>query len=461
VGVDLDLSNGKVRVVDIAEKTLNNLPMKRSLLSLLVILTLIAPSHATAAVKVGGSCKKVGQVTTVSGKKHTCVKSGNKLVWSKGVTVTKAKASPSPTPSKVSTLHTSNLITASDQLTALDICKTKDVTTRNSGNNGFPRPAGTLLGAVSPKILFIPLSFPDTPAFSDNDLTVVQGVFKEVIDFYQKTSYGLVKIEYVVLEKSKWVMMDKTAASDGLTYPQPQQNNTEALKEILNKVDPSVTFDLYDGVTFETARYVGGGVGQAFLSERFATKNGVAKGVSLETAQNAARFQVLAHEIGHTLFGLEDLYVFLNAARPSVPGGPNPAGSWDMMSNSSRAFFGWSKFLNGWLDGGQVRCITNQPKSVHYLEDIDRAGERPKLLTINLQEGVTISTEVRCRELYNYSDCGALIYKIDSRIIHGDGPITAESSLLSEGNSKLIDGWRITALKNGGEGMLIEVEKVD
>jgi hypothetical protein len=131
-----------------------------------------------------------------------------------------------------------------------------------------------------------------------------------------------------------------------------------------------------------------------------------------------------------------------------------------MMSNSSRAFFGWSKFLNGWLDGGQVRCITNQPKSVHYLEDIDRAGERPKLLTINLQEGVTISTEVRCRELYNYSDCGALIYKIDSRINHGDGPITAESSLLSEGNSKLIDGWKITALKNGGEGMLIEVEKV-
>jgi len=133
VGVDLDLSNGKVRVVDIAVKTLNNLPMKRSLLSLFLILTLIAPSHATAAVKVGGSCKKVGQVTTVSGKKHTCVKSGNKLVWSKGVTVTKAKASPSPTPSKVSTLHTSNLITASDQLTALDICKTKDVTTRNSG----------------------------------------------------------------------------------------------------------------------------------------------------------------------------------------------------------------------------------------------------------------------------------------------------------------------------------------
>jgi len=456
VGVDLELSSGKVRVVDIAVKTLNNLPMKRSLLSLLVILTLFTPSHATAAVKVGGSCKKVGQVTTVSGKKHTCVKSGNKLVWSKGVTVTKAKASPSPTPSKVSTLHTSNLITASDQLTALDICKTKDVTTRSSGNNGFPRPAGSFIGASSPKILFIPISFPNTPAFSDADLVKIKSVLKEVTDFYQKTSYGLVKIEYEILEKSKWIMMDKSIQSLGLIDPKPQQDNTEALKEILSKVDPSVNFDLYDGVTIETANYFGQGVGQAFLGQKFPTKNGVAKGVSLETAQAAGSFQTLAHELGHTLFGLEDLYVFSGkSGPPSVP-----AGSWDIMSDSTKAFFGWSKFLNGWLDGPQVRCVSNQLKSVHYLDDIDRAGDKPKLLLINLQEGVTISTEVRCRELYNFTECGALIYKIDSRINHGEGPITAESSLLYEGRSKVFDGWRISPIKNGGQGMLIEVEKV-
>ena len=432
--------------------------MKRSLLSLVVLFALIAPSHATAAIKAGGVCKKVGQISTVAGKKHTCIKSGSKLIWSKGVSVTKAKASPSPTPSKVSTLHLSSLITATDQLTALDICKTKDVSTRSSGNNGFPRPVGTLLGTSSPKILFIPLSFPDVPAFTDADLLRIQGVFKEVEDFYQKSSYGLVKIEYQILERSKWPTIDKSAASYGLTNPLPQQNNTEALVEILSKIDPSVNFDLYDGVTLETARYPGGGVGQAFLGQVFHTKNGVAKGVSLETAQNAASFQVLAHELGHTLFGLEDLYVFLNPQRPSVPGGPNPAGSWDMMSNSTKAFFGWSKFLNGWLDGVQVRCVSNQIKTIHYVENLDNIGDRPKLLLINLQEGVTISVEVR--QPYELAELGALIYKVDSRINHGDGPITAESSLLYQNNSKVFDGWRISALKSDGEGMLIEVEKV-
>ena len=139
--------------------------MKRSLLSLVVLLALITPSHATAAVKAGGVCKKVGQISTVAGKKYTCIKSGSKLIWSKGVKVAKAKPSATPAPSKASTLYTSSAITALDQLTALDICKTKDVSTRSSGNNGFPRPAGTLLGTVSPKILFIPISFPDTPAY--------------------------------------------------------------------------------------------------------------------------------------------------------------------------------------------------------------------------------------------------------------------------------------------------------
>jgi M6 family metalloprotease-like protein len=343
-------------------------------------------------------------------------------------------------------------------LTNVSVCRTKDVSTRSSGNNGFPRPQGSLIGAVSPKILFIPLIFPDTPAFADADLLLIQDTLKEVQDFYRKTSYGLVNIEYQILEKSKWITMDRSAQSYGLTNPRPQQNNTEVLKEILAKADPSINFDLYDGVTIETVRFSGQGVGQAFLGQVFPTRNGSAKGVSLETAMAAGSFQTLAHELGHTLFGLEDLYVFLNDQRPSVPGGANPAGSWDMMSNSSREFFGWSKFLNGWIADQQIRCLGNQISTVHYLESLEIASEKPKLILINLEEGVTISLEVR--QLNSSTSRGVLVYKVDSRINHGDGPITAQSSLLYEGESLVIDGWRVTALEEGVEGMLIRVEKV-
>ena len=46
-----------------------------------------------AAVKAGAKCTKVGTTATVAGKKFTCIKSGNKLVWNKGVTI---KAAPKP-----------------------------------------------------------------------------------------------------------------------------------------------------------------------------------------------------------------------------------------------------------------------------------------------------------------------------------------------------------------------------
>jgi M6 family metalloprotease-like protein len=426
--------------------------------------------NATAAIKAGASCKKAGQTSTFEGKKYTCVKSGKKLVWSKGVAIAKAtpvvtptptptvEPTPTPTQMKPSNLSTDSSITASSDLTNLSVCKTTDLTTRSGGRNGFPRPEGVLSGAVSPSILFIPIVFSDTPSFTDADLNHAEETLKEVKDFYKTTSYGLVNINYQILEKSKWIISDRSAESYGLTNPRPQQNNTDAVKELLSKVDPSVNFDLYDGVILETVRYPGRGVGQSFSRQTFPTRNGIAKGVSLETSMAAGSFQTLAHELGHALFGLEDLYVFLNDQRPSVPGGANPAGPWDLMSYPAREFFGWSKFLNNWFESGQVRCLTNQSVTVHYLDSLELINKQPKLLLINLQEGVTIGVEVRKHSRFNFR--GVLAYKVDSRINHGDGPITAEKELLYEGFSALIDGWRISALEEGLEGLLVKVEKV-
>jgi hypothetical protein len=67
--------------------------------------------NAVAAVKAGDSCKKVGATATASGKKFTCIKSGKKLIWNKGVAVAKPKPvetvvpeatpTPSPTPTEL------------------------------------------------------------------------------------------------------------------------------------------------------------------------------------------------------------------------------------------------------------------------------------------------------------------------------------------------------------------------
>lgn len=53
---------------------------------------------AFAAVKAGAACSKAGKTSVASGKTFTCVKTGKKVVWNKGVAIAKPVAAPSATP---------------------------------------------------------------------------------------------------------------------------------------------------------------------------------------------------------------------------------------------------------------------------------------------------------------------------------------------------------------------------
>jgi hypothetical protein len=89
--------------------------MKKWLGSFVAMALILAPVNAIAAVKAGDLCKKAGSTATASGKKFTCIKSGKKLVWNKGVAIAKPKpvatpvATPtpmvSPTPSPTPTVY--------------------------------------------------------------------------------------------------------------------------------------------------------------------------------------------------------------------------------------------------------------------------------------------------------------------------------------------------------------------
>jgi hypothetical protein len=72
----------------------------KSFLAVLCSATLLLTLNvdiASAAVKAGDACPKLKSTSTVKGIKYTCIKSGNKLVWNKGVKVA-AKPTSKPTP---------------------------------------------------------------------------------------------------------------------------------------------------------------------------------------------------------------------------------------------------------------------------------------------------------------------------------------------------------------------------
>jgi hypothetical protein len=82
--------------------------MKKLFAALVTAALFLVPMSAIAAVKSGDTCKKVGTTATANGKKFTCVKSGKKFVWNKGVAIPKPRpsttSSPSSSPSTVPTV---------------------------------------------------------------------------------------------------------------------------------------------------------------------------------------------------------------------------------------------------------------------------------------------------------------------------------------------------------------------
>lgn len=90
---------------------------------------LTAPLNA-AAIKAGGKCTKAGATSVYKGMKFTCVKSGNKLAWNKGVKVVVPVAKPTqksegatatPTPTSTPTQSAFVPVPTSAEIEKLDV----------------------------------------------------------------------------------------------------------------------------------------------------------------------------------------------------------------------------------------------------------------------------------------------------------------------------------------------------
>jgi hypothetical protein len=91
--------------------------LKRILSVLMAIALCIAPipQASAATAKAGATCTKLKTTSIVKGKKFTCVKSGKKLIWDKGVLVKTPVIKQSPTPNNSIPLITCPKLDSADQ----------------------------------------------------------------------------------------------------------------------------------------------------------------------------------------------------------------------------------------------------------------------------------------------------------------------------------------------------------
>jgi hypothetical protein len=132
--------------------------MNKRLIAFLSILSLFISLPAipvNAAAKAGGACSKAGITAIAAGKTFTCVKSGKKFVWNKGVVAPVRKP----------------IISPASSLLDPNLCKLQKPTNLQmddgpEGSVGFPRNSESLVSLGNRKGLVLYVEFPDVKATS-------------------------------------------------------------------------------------------------------------------------------------------------------------------------------------------------------------------------------------------------------------------------------------------------------
>ena len=282
---------------------------------------------------------------------------------------------------------------------------------------GFPRVAHRqkVIGDVRVAMVFV--DFSDAVA-TRTPQTVFAMISPTAENYYRTVSYGRMNL---ILEPSfVWRRMSQPTTAYGwssLAFSLHRAYIQEAL-DLASSVDFSQSDAfvivsnpdagaLSNGPAFVAAPGFGVSAdGKTFL-------NGSTSGRDL-TAWGA---YWLNHEMGHTM-GLPDLYAYSGATHRFV-GGFSLMG---LISGHSREYFGWERWLLGWVDDHQVSCARAGTNEV-VLTPIERIGGT-KIVVVPTGPTSVVVAESRRAEGYDTNGSmtpGVLVYFIDTSVGNGAG----------------------------------------
>lgn len=453
---------------------------------LMLCVTLILQSiPANASVKAGAKCTSLGVASVVGNKVHTCIKSGTRLVWSKGV-VTRTPKVPN-----TSTKEPSYEITPANLFNNKSVCQLK----QNYQNFfltgfGFPRSPNRLKNYGDVRGILVYVEFRDVKG-TDNPLISGSGMSSSLSDFYSKMSYG--KLNFKVDIHPNYISMDVNSDSYGMM--QNYKGNPWAyFKDGIRFSDPYIDYTPYEFVVFMPPEGIKNIAWQAafplppndphgLTSEKYIL-NGAVGGRSWRagaitpngTTNSAANeWLFLAHEIGHNL-GMEHHY------------DPFKAAIWDLMHSlftPSPALFAWHRFLQDWFSDTQILCsdlnFYSGRKGVVDISALSVVDNNLKTVMIKTSEEEVIVIETRKKAPYDLIDAdpskeGVLVYKVNVNRKSDEGAISIITTKnprkiqLSNGLAGLAgtfgvgeyietDGLRITNLGTSKNGYYVEIKK--
>jgi len=257
-------------------------------------------------------------------------------------------------------------------------------------------------------------------------------------DFLRAVSYG--RMDYRLDPHFAWLRMSKPSTDYGWS------NLTAALQrayvqEAVTLADPNVDFSDADLVVVmanpDAAAIFNGPTltGLSYTADGKTSFNAITSGADL----TYWGFKWLDHEMGHSL-GLPDLYAFSGEGHRFVGG----FGIMGLNSGQAPEYFAYERWLLGWLDDAQISCQQSSDATV-TLTAIERAGG---LKAVMVPTGPTSMVVVESRRAVGYDTAlektGALVYKVDTSITSGSGPIEVFPGTVNKDDAILTMGNQVT-----------------
>lgn len=416
---------------------------KTLIATLVLILQIIGPANAVTP-KAGSGCSKLGITATYAGKKYTCVKSGSKLVWNKGVAIT------SSTNSETSSSNTSIKISNSSEYISINDCKLNNTSSNNDNNQSHsPRTINVIDTSRTIRVLIFSVDFPDLIS-SKSDAPDFKVMTKNIADFYSSQSNKKINFEWTV--SPKFHRMTNSIESYGVGA-RAAGNVWKLNEDIQDLAREFYSFDKFDVIvasapTATTREQIASS--PAFPAHDLKYKPATYLGGDYWS--NRQSWTIPAHEFGHFALGLADLYDF-KASMLQQAGFAQQfqhMGVYDIMNWAEGAgleMSAWNRWIGKLITDNQIYCLPNSTTTT-LLKPIEDTTSSVKGLVVPLSTSTVLVIENRAAMGYDASLTegaqGIIVYEVDSSIDNGNGPM----KLIRK--DKSTDVWfRDNALKNG------------
>jgi M6 family metalloprotease-like protein len=338
-----------------------------------------------------------------------------------------------------------------------NLCKIENnkLWTKLTHGLGFPRPENRLpnKGTLNFKVLFAKSSG-STVANEKSAQDLYKKLQPEIVSsFYNQVSNGSVKnIQFEPYYS--WIEFDKLESlqdARGTDQSRVESEWRTFVSKTLETADSQIDFAKSDGVIIILDP------NSSYLSQAYALfDEHTVDGKKISSVALLGRSYVrvglrspylVSHELGH-LFGLPDLYSFQDST--------DTVDYFSIMNKAAVGgigYFGWEKYILGWLDDPQVICHKTG-EVVRNLVPLTKTSGL-KMIAVPISSSEVLVVENRTKEGIDkmIPNPGIIAYVVDSSIESGKNPIKVLNNMkpIKLGSYLIYNNVKIEVLKKKGK----------